>query len=47
VRADADLDYTAAELVDGACERFYRRFLFSKYSKAPFSTLVKVVAPWR
>lgn len=47
MRADADLDYTAAELADGASERFRPRFLPSEYSKAPFSTLVKAVAPWR
>ena len=45
MRGDADLDYTAAELVDGACGRFQSRFLSSEYSKAPFSTLAKAVAP--
>lgn len=44
MRADSDLDYTAAELVDGACESFGPSPLSSEYSKALFSTLVKVVA---
>ena len=45
MRADADLDYTTAELVDGRWGRFRTWFLSHEHSKAPFSTLAKAVVP--
>jgi len=43
VRADADLDYTAAELVDGMCKGSQLQVLSSEYWQAPFQLWPKLL----
>lgn len=44
VRPDADLDYTVAQLVDGGSSPQSSTIEFNPAWKAPFLTLVRVVA---